>query len=251
MATRLGLQLYTLRDDCARDLEAALAFVARCGYAGVEVASLHERRAAAFRALLDGSGLAVASLHALPFGDDAARSLDAAQALGAPLVIVPFAHPSRFADATEIAALAGELNAASALARSRGLRLGYHNHFWEWRPLPDGRPAFDELTRRLDPAVELEVDVYWARTAGRDPSAVIAEHGARVTRLHLKDGPADKFESPMTALGEGVVDLRDAMRAARHADWMLVELDQCAGEMREAVRRSAEWLGLRSPASRP
>lgn len=242
MSTRVGLQLYTLRDDCGRDLEETLAFVARCGYAGVEVASLHGRSPSAFRALLDAHGIRVASMHGTPLGDDAARALDEAQRLGAPLVVVPFAHPSRFASASEIAALAEELNTASALARSRGLRLGYHNHFWEWRPLADGRPAFDELAARLEPAVELEIDVYWTRSAGRDPAAVIAAHGARVTRLHLKDGPADEPSSPMTALGEGVVDLRGAMDAAKHADWMLVELDRCAGDVREAVRRSAQWL---------
>jgi sugar phosphate isomerase/epimerase len=244
MAPRFGVQLYTLRDDCARDLAGTLAFVARCGYAGVEVATLHERGARDFRALLDAQGLAVASVHAMPFGDAAARAFDDAQALGAPLVVVPFGHPDRFASVSGVAALADELNAASALAASRGLRLGYHNHFWEWRPLADGRTAFDALVARLDPALELELDIYWATTAKRDPAALIREHGARVTRLHLKDGPADEPESPMVALGDGAVALRSAMGEAKHADWMLVELDRCAGEMKEAVRRSSEWLGL-------
>jgi sugar phosphate isomerase/epimerase len=248
MAPRFGVQLYTLRDDCARDLEETLAFVAECGYAGVEVASLHERGAREFRALLDASGLAVASSHGLPFGDAAARSLDEAAELGAPLVVVPFAHPSRFARTSEVAALADELNAACALARGRGLRLGYHNHFWEWTALEDGTPAFDALLARLDSTLEVELDVYWATTARRDPAALIRALGPRVTRLHLKDGPADRFGSPMVALGEGAVDLRGAMRAAAHANWMLVELDQCAGEMKEAVRRSAAWLERRGAA---
>jgi sugar phosphate isomerase/epimerase len=244
MTPRYGVQLYTLRDDCARDLEGTLAFVARCGYAGVEVASTHERSAREFRALLDTHGLAVASMHAVPFGDDAARTFEDARELGAALVVVPFAHPSRFASASEVAALASELNRANEAARKRGLRLGYHNHFWEWRALEDGRPAFDALVAQLDATVELELDVYWATTAKRDPARVIRDLGARVTRLHLKDGPADKFESPMVALGDGVVDLTSAIAAAAHADWMLVELDQCAAEMKEAVGRSAEWLRL-------
>jgi sugar phosphate isomerase/epimerase len=243
MTLRFGLQLHTLRDELARDLEDTLAFVARCGYAGVESAALHGRSAAAFRSVLDANGLAVCSAHAMPFGDGAERALDDAATLGAPLVVVPFAHPDRFASVSSVAALADELNAACTLARSRGLRLGYHNHFWEWRALEDGSTAFHALVARLDAAVELELDIYWAKTAGRDPAAEIAKRGARVTRLHLKDGPADKPESPMTALGEGVVELSAAMRAAKHADWMLVELDQCAGEMREAVRKSAGWLG--------
>jgi sugar phosphate isomerase/epimerase len=244
MTPRFGVQLYTLRDACTRDLEAALAFVAGCGYAGVEVAALHDHGARAFRALLDAHELAVASLHAMPFGDAAERSFDDAQTLGAPLVVVPFGHPDRFASASGIAALADELNAASELAQSRHLRLGYHNHFWEWRALEDGSRGFDALLARLDPTVELELDIYWATAAKRDPAALIREHGARVTRLHLKDGPANEPEAPMTALGDGVVDLRGAMRAARHTDWMLVELDHCAGEIREAVEKSAEWLGL-------
>lgn len=244
MAPRFGLQLYTLRDDCARDLEATLAFVAGCGYAGVEVAALHERSARDFRALLNARGLAVASLHALPFGDAAARAFDDAQTLGAPLVVVPFAHPTRFAAASEVARVADELNAVCAAARERGLRLGYHNHFWEWTALPDGSCAFDALLARLEPGVEIELDVYWAKTAKRDPAAELRTLGPRATRLHLKDGPADAPESPMLALGDGVVDLRSAMREARHADWMLVELDACAGEMKAAVRRSAEWLGF-------
>jgi sugar phosphate isomerase/epimerase len=159
MAPRFGLQLYTLRDDCARDLPGVLDFVAAGGFAGVEVASLHERSARDFRALLDARGLPAASLHALPFGDAAARAFDEAQALGAPLVVVPFAHPKRFETASEVARVADELNAASAAARERGLRLGYHNHFWEWTALEDGRRAFDALLARLDPAVEIELDV--------------------------------------------------------------------------------------------
>ncbi|MBM4381977.1 MAG: sugar phosphate isomerase/epimerase [Deltaproteobacteria bacterium] len=244
MAPRYGLQLYTLRDDCARDLEGTLAFVARCGYAGVEVASTHDLGARQFRALLDAHGLAVASMHAMAFGDEAPRAFEMARELGAQLVVVPFAHPNRFASAREVAELASELNAASEAARKHGLRLGYHNHFWEWRALEDGRKAYDALVAQLDPRVELELDVYWATTAKRDPAALIRELGPRVTRVHLKDGPADKFESPMVALGDGVVDLTSAMQAATRADWMLVELDQCAGEMTEAVRRSAEWLRL-------
>jgi len=244
MTPRFGLQLYTVREDVARDLDGTLAFVARCGFPAVEAALLPGITARALREALDAHGLAVCSAHAMPFGDGAERALDDAQALGAPLVVVPFAHPERFATASGVAALADELNAACALAAKRGLRLVYHNHFWEWRALEDGRAAFDALTARLDAAVELELDIYWATTAGRDPGAEIARHGARVTRLHLKDGPADKPESPMTALGAGVVDLKASMRAAAHADWMLVELDQCATSMREAVRKSAEWLGI-------
>ncbi|HEU4427639.1 MAG TPA: sugar phosphate isomerase/epimerase [Myxococcota bacterium] len=244
MTTRYGLQLYTLREDCARDLDGTLAFVARCGFPAVEAALLPGLTARGLRSALDRAGLAVCSAHALPFGDGAERALDDAQALGAPLVVVPFAHPERFASASAVAALAEELKAAAALAQSRGLRLGYHNHFWEWSALEDGSAAFDGLVAHLDPAVELELDIYWAKTAGRDPAAEIARHGARVTRLHLKDGPADKPESPMTALGDGVVDLKRAIAAATCADWMLVELDHCATSMRESVRKSAEWLGL-------
>ena len=242
MPAPIAVQLYSLREEAGADLEATLERLAATGFVGIECADLHGRSPREFRERVAAVGLAICSSHGLAIGDAAPAVLDAAAELGSPLVVVPVAAPERFTSTDAVGALADELNAAAERAAERGLALGYHNHFWEWTALPDGTPAYDALVARLDPAVELELDVYWAQVAGRDPARLLETLGDRVTRLHLKDGPADAPASAMTAAGEGRVDLAAAAAAAPHVRWHIVELDRCDGDMFDAIERSHAYL---------
>ena len=76
---------------------------------------------------------------------------------------------------------------------------------------------------------------------GADPAAVVRSFAERARLLHIKDGPADKPESPMTAVGEGVVDVA-AISAASRAEWHIVELDRCATDMFAAVEKSHAYM---------
>ncbi len=242
MQPRIGVQLYSLREEAERDLTFVLARLQRASFEGVELASLHGRKPLDLLHLLADHGLALASTHSLAVGENAARLLDEQAELRSPLVVVPFAAPERFQSEAGVDALADELNTAATLARERGLALGYHNHFWEWTPLADGSLAFDRLLAKLDADVAIELDVYWATLAKQPLTPLLAGLGARATRLHMKDGPADVPASPMTACGEGVVDLAGAARAAHAAVWQLVELDRCATDMFTAVEKSGAHL---------
>jgi len=238
----IAIQLYSLREDAERDLEGTLARLGRIGFRGLEPADLHGRAPREFAGLAADAGLEICSSHGFAVGDAATAVLDAAAELGSPLVVVPVAGPERFTSLDGVKGVAEELNHAAELARERGLGLAYHNHFWEWAAHPDGRLAYDVLTAELAPGVELELDVYWAQVAGQDPARVAKDMGERVTRLHLKDGPADDPGSAMTAAGDGVVDLGSAVNAAPSATWGIVELDRCDTDMFEAVERSYGWL---------
>jgi sugar phosphate isomerase/epimerase len=100
----------------------------------------------------------------------------------------------------------------------------------------------DMMLEDLDPDVFLEVDVYWVQTARQDPVQVIRRLGSRAPLLHIKDGPC-QIEEPMTALGEGVVDIPGVVAAgAASTEWLIVELDRCATDMLEAVRKSYQYL---------
>ena len=240
-AKPLAVQLYSLREEAQADLGGTLERVAAIGFQGVEPADLHGLSPRAFRERVEGLGMSVCSSHGMAIGDAAAKVLDDALALGSPLVVVPFAAPDRFKEIADVHAVADELNAALPLARERGLALGYHNHFWEWRSVPDGRAAFDVMLERLDPGVVLELDVYWAQVAGQDPVSLLGRLGDRAVRLHMKDGPADAPDAAMTAAGDGKVDLA-AAAAASSASWHIVELDRCETDMFEAVERSYAYL---------
>jgi sugar phosphate isomerase/epimerase len=155
---------------------------------------------------------------------------------------VPFFPPTRFESADTIARTAELLHAAHENASRRGMRLGYHNHYWEFSSQPDGKPAFESLFDLLHPEIFAEVDVYWARVGGADPAAVLERLGSRARLIHVKDGPADAPESDMTAVGAGDLDIPGTIAAAITAEWHIVELDRCATDMFEAVEASHAYL---------
>ncbi len=134
---------------------------------------------------------------------------------------------------------------------AHGLAFGIHNHWWECEQV-EGHYPYRVLLAELDPGVFFELDAYWARVAGLDPAAVVAELGARLPLLHLKDGPAVRGE-PMTALGTGALEISAILRAAGEGlEWAVVELDTCATDVFEAVDRSYRYLsGLSRTAAGP
>jgi sugar phosphate isomerase/epimerase len=97
------------------------------------------------------------------------------------------------------------------------------------------------LFRLVDDSVFAEVDTYWAKVGGVDPARIVADLGTRARLLHIKDGPADNAESPMTAVGDGVMDVAAIAKVSR-AKWHIVELDRCATDMFTAIEKSHAYL---------
>jgi sugar phosphate isomerase/epimerase len=154
--------------------------------------------------------------------------------------------PDEWTSADGVAGTAAALNETAAQAADLGIRIGYHNHWWELENRVDGGTALEALADRLDPAVVLEVDVYWAAVGGQDVPALLGRLGDRVRYLHVKDGPATKGD-PMTAVGSGTLPIPDILAAGKSVEWRVVELDECATDMVRALADSHAYLtGLRS-----
>jgi sugar phosphate isomerase/epimerase len=242
----LAVQLYSLRDAAADDMPGVLEQVARAGFLGVEYASLHDHAPADVRHWASDLGLEGVGIHRrLPPGAEGARVLDEAAELGVDTVIVPWVEPARFASDATIATLADELSDAVALAASRGVRLGYHNH--EFEPAARGAGGVTGLERLFElagPDLLAEVDIYWATVGGEDPAGLIGRLGSQVRLLHVKDGPADASDrdAPQVAVGSGRVDIAGSIAAGTAVEWHVVELDRCATDMLEALRSSIRFL---------
>ncbi|MBC8075825.1 MAG: sugar phosphate isomerase/epimerase, partial [Chloroflexales bacterium] len=188
-------------------------------------------------------GLEVLAAHAaLPLGAGQQSALELAATFGCRRIVWHgWPRDARYGSLDGIRALAEEYNAAAKVAAANGLELGLHNHWWEMEPV-EGRLPYQLLLELLDPTIFFELDVYWAKTAGRDPVALIAELGTRAPLLHIKDGPATPA-APMTAVGDGVLDMPAIIGATRaSAEWLVVELDVCATNMLHAVERSYGYL---------
>ena len=212
------------------------------GYVGVETANMFGGSSAAAAKLFSELGLTVSGVHgALPLGDKKQEVIDTMGALNCKRLILPWQQPELFQSLDGIKKVCDSLNEASAVAKANGLQVGYHNHWFEYELMENRIPA-DVMLEYLDPDVFLEVDVYWVQTAGQNPVEVVQRFGSRAPLLHIKDGPC-QIEVPMTALGEGVVDIPGVVAAgAGTTEWLVVELDHCATDMMEAVSKSYQYL---------
>ena len=241
MTPKLGVQLYSLREELARDFDGVMAQVGGMGYAGVEPWGGLPVSAEYAAKTFQSHGLTVPSIHlGLLTGDDKQKNLDTAHTFGVQTIVLPYLPDSDFADEDSLKRAADKISASAAVAHEAGFAYGYHNHSWEWN-LIDGQAAFDRLTALLDASIIFEIDTYWARVAGRDASQVVAKLGSRAPLLHIKDGPADSTQSPMVAVGDGVMNVEAILNAGQPA-WAVVELDRCATDMVEAVAASARYL---------
>jgi sugar phosphate isomerase/epimerase len=239
MSARLGLALYTLREDCARDPEGTLRAVAEMGYEGVELYDLFGREPRAVRTLLDELGLEVCSRHsrleAIENGhDELAAEL---RVLGSDRLVLAWIPPP--ASSGEAERVVGRISRAAERTRAAGLRLGFHNHDGELRALDDGRTVLDRLLELDDELLFLEIDLGWAWYAGVEPDRLVARAAPRVPLVHVKDFAAGT-EPRFVPVGEGDVGYTRVLPAIRDlgVEWLLVEQDETNGNGLEAVRRS-------------
>jgi sugar phosphate isomerase/epimerase len=242
MTSPIALQLYTIRDLLAQDFENAIRKVADIGYIGVETANQFGSSPASAAKLFDALGMQVMGAHSpLPLGDQKQEVLDTLGALGCKRLIVAWQPPEKYTSLEGIKSICDTLNEGAAVAKANGLRVGYHNHWFEYQRLENRIPV-DVMLEHLDPNVFFEVDVYWVQTAGEDPAEVVRRLGSRAPLLHIKDGPC-QINAPMTALGEGVVDIPSIVAAgAGSTEWLVVELDRCSTDVMEAVGKSYQYV---------
>src|SRR5574340_1781866 len=88
----IGLQLYSVREDCAKDLPGVIQAVGKMGYQGVEFAGYHGRNAKDLRKLLDDNGLRCGGTHTALntlTGDAFQGTVEFNQTLGNRYLIVP------------------------------------------------------------------------------------------------------------------------------------------------------------------
>jgi len=240
--TEVGVQLYSVREAMAADPKGVLSRLAGIGYRNVEpVFGLLGGDPPGFRRLLDANDLTARSLHAPVLGTAREEIAEAAQAIGAQTVVVPSIPEPEFATAAAVARTAERLADAASWLENHGLELAYHNHQWELAQRPAGQPALELLAGLLPPQVALELDVYWAQVGGVDVPALLGRLGDRVRLMHIKDGPAVKGEA-MTAVGTGVLPIREILDAAPPQALRIVELDRCDGDIFTALEESFAYL---------
>ena len=212
----LGLQLYTVGAAARKDLHGTLAKVAAAGYQTVELAGLYGNAPAVVRKAADDVGLKFTSIHIQPQSQNGEPGFDqppevlaaAMQVLGLQEVVLPmFVMPAHLPKpggtaggyggyleqigplitADDWKATAAFLNAKAAALQKVGLRLSYHNHNVEFRPIGESS-GLEILLNETDPKlVHFEMDVGWVAAGGKDPIKILEQRKGRFRMMHVKD----------------------------------------------------------------
>lgn len=203
----IGVQLYTLRTEMQKDVEGTLARVAGIGYREVEFAGYYDKPPAEIRAMLGRTGLTAPAAH-MPIEmleANAARAFDTSKEIGHEYVVVPYLVDARRKTIDDYKRVAESLNRLGSAAREKGLRIGYHNHDFEFVPI-GGQVPYDTLLAETDPTlVVMELDLYWATKAGHDPLQLFERNEGRFPLVHVKDS-AGGPEHRMVDVGKGTID---------------------------------------------
>lgn len=240
MAPPIGVQLYSVRDQLDKDFEGTMKKIADIGFDGVEAAGQYGESPQWFRGLCDDLGLRISSMHtSLPGTEEGKDAQEFAEILGIKDFVIPYIPAEKMQTRALLGAMCDEFNAA--LDKFPDYRFTYHNHDWEFRANADGEVPHLVMRELLDPRFKFEVDAYWVKVGGFDPVETASELGTRAPLWHIKDG---MLTGPMLPVGDGVLDYASVIPKLTHAEWLIVELDNCATDMIEAIRRSYNFLAV-------
>jgi sugar phosphate isomerase/epimerase len=232
------LQLYTVRDECDRDLEGTLRRLGAQGYDGVELFQLHGHEPATVRAWLDEVGLVAAGRHArLEAIEDELQTLAAELAvLGTDRMAISWIDPDSL---DEPAALVRRIETAARAANEAGLKLGFHNHWSELGQLAGGGTFLDLLRELPADLLWLELDLGWVWQAGADPVSELERTAGRCPLVHVKDYASREGRDDVP-VGDGIVgyELILPVAVAAGAHWLVVEEDEVGDDPFAAVERS-------------
>ena len=253
---RLGLQLYTVRTEMAKDFAGTLAKVAAAGYQEVEFAGYFDQDPKKVRAVLDRHKLTAPSAHIdyPTVQSKLDQAIDAARAIGHKFLVNPWIDEEMRKQPDIWQRVAATFNKAGETCKKAGIQFAYHNHHFEFVPV-NGVMPFDLLLKECDAnLVKMELDLCWITVAQKDPLTYFQSYPGRFPLVHVKgvkkipDGqapvPFDQAIPNITDVGANdVIDWKRIFAKSSQAgiQHYFVEHDQPPSPL-ESIRASAEYL---------
>lgn len=265
----VAVQVYSVRDNAAADLDATLGAIAEMGYQGVEFAGLYHYTPTEIKALCEKHSLTPISAH-VGLADmlaDPEGVIGAYVEIGVKYIAVPYLPVERRPESGNFDAVIADIKKIAEIAKSMGIQLLYHNHDFEFVKI-DGEYALERLYNRI-PAdlLQTELDTCWVNVGGEEPSAYIRKYTGRAPVVHLKDfvmrgkkpsgmyeligikpeeQTADEEDFSFRPVGYGYQDIPAILKASLEAgaEWVVVEQDRPANGQTpmESIKLSRDYL---------
>jgi sugar phosphate isomerase/epimerase len=255
---KIGVQLYTVRDNMALDPKGTLEKVASIGFKEVESYGYNGNyfgmSPAEYKKVLKGLGLKSPSGHYL-YGDFGTRNtpgtvihgwekaIDDAKEVGQEYMVIAYLMDEERSSIDAYKKIAEGLSKAGELCKKSGIQLCYHNHAFEFQSL-EGEIPFDVMMKYADPAaLQIELDLYWAVKAGKDPIALFEQHKHRISLWHVKD--MDKTpDKNFAEVGSGIINFNEIFEKANLSGMkhFFIEQDQCTKPPLESIEQSFRYV---------
>ena len=221
----VGLQLYSVRQQCEKDFAGSIAKVAELGYQGVEFAGFYNNDAQAVRKMLDDNGLQCCGSHlqlAAFQGDDLDSLIEFNKIIGNKNLIIPWLNARDYPTKDDWLKLADQFNSIAAKLEPHGMRVGYHNHTFEFEKI-DGEYIWDILIGNTVESVISQLDVGHCFHAGVNPADELKKFPGRAKTVHIK---AWSDDNPDALVGEDQVpwpSVIEACRTVAGTEWYIIE----------------------------
>lgn len=202
----IGLQLFTLRDLLAQNPEEVLKQVSNIGYKHVETYGADPSTGNhwgittdALKKILNDNNLKTHSGHydmQKYLDKDASEKeniekyIEVAHNLGQEFIIAPIPPLNKLnkLGIPEYQYMAEQLNKAGEMSKKAGIKVGYHNHYWEFKEFGNGTKGLDILLAFTEPdLVTFELDLFWITKAGESPQSYFDKYPGRFSQWHIKD----------------------------------------------------------------
>ena len=225
-----GLQLYSVREECTKDLVGTVQAVGKMGYKGVEFAGYHGRDAKTLRKLLDDTGLKCCGTHLsleTLLGDNLSKTIEFNQTLGNQFLIVA-SLPGKYTKTRQgWEEAADHFSQVADNLKPHGMRTGYHNHSIEFTPI-DGSLPWDIFFNRAKKEVVIQFDTGNGMAEGGDPMVFLKKHPGRVASVHVKPFSRTK---PNALIGDDEHPWKEIFRLCETSagvEWYIIEYEKDA-----------------------
>ncbi len=231
----VGLQLYSIREQCQGDLPAMLAAVSKIGYKGVEFAGYYGRSAKELRRMLDDNGLVCCGTHT-PYESVSPAKLQETiefnQTLGNKFLIVPWMEGKSKEDWL---AKAKQFNDLADQLKSKGMWIGYHAHAGDFKQF-GGQTGWDLFFGNTKKEVIMQLDTSNCIEGGADPVAILKKYPRRARTVHIKASGG----GPDAVVGEDKINWKEVFALCERqgqTQWYILEHESGKDPL-EAVKRS-------------
>jgi sugar phosphate isomerase/epimerase len=235
----VGLQLYSVRTECQKDLPATIAAVADIGYQGVEFAGYYDYSAEDLRKLLDDNGLKCCGSHTqldTLLGDNLPKTIEFNKIIGNKYLIVPWLDPNKYNSVEGWKEAADMFNELAAKVKPHKMQVGYHNHSHEFKPI-DGQVPWDIFFGNTRKDVIMQCDTGNAMIGGGEVIPYLRRYPGRAVTIHLKEYSATNKNA---VIGEGDIPWEELLTLCETiggTKWYIIEEEKDVYPPLEAAER--------------